>query len=262
MKMKRITALLLCLVLLSATAFASDYTYGTGERYTAEDILTRFAKLIGGSAASYDEDYFDDSGDGGFVYISADAFVLGSDYIIYPMKVEIRPGDTAASVFMRAMNMNGVYGEYDGSETDGFYLKSLGGADFTPNIEPELEAWLDGLVTYYEPESWSRGTLGQFDITDMSGWMFFQNGEMPQVGMSGCSVSDGDVISVRFTLAYGMDLGGDVFGDCDAPYVENVNRDEITKAIADGRLNYMDCVGILNRAGATQEEIDGLLHDI
>ncbi len=261
---KKITAVLLCFALLFSTAFASDYTYGDGDGYTETDILAKFAKLIDGSAAvssgsDSGEELYDTEG---YAYICADAFVIGGGYILYPTKVKLLNGDTAASVLLRAMEQSGMTCEYNGTDQEDFYLKRINGANFTPYIEAGLEEWLSGIVSYFEPDEWSVGTLGEFDITNMSGWMFFLNGEMPSVGMSGCAVNSGDVISVRFSLAYGMDLGGDVFGDCEAPYVENVNRDEVTKAITEGRLSYSKYENILNKASTTQEEIDELLQNI
>ncbi len=259
-KIRRIISLLLCLTLLCITAFASKYTYGSGTAYTKEDILSKFTKLIK-SVGIIPDPIADESGEQeeGFVYISADAFVMGGGFILEPTKVEIQPGDTAASVLIRTLSLSGIYCEYDGTGNDGFYLRSLDGAGFSPQIDPSLEEWLKAFVDYYEPYEWSGGILGEYDITNMSGWIYFVNGEMPSYAMSSCEIHDGDVITLRFSLAYGMDLGGEAFGDCEEPYCEAVNFDEAVKGIANGRLDRDVCEEVLNKAGVTQEEIDELL---
>ncbi len=262
MKIKRIAVLLLCFVLAASAAFAADYTYGSGERYTAGDIAAIMAKRLG-STEPLPEASGDDVGlGGGSVYISADAFTLGGDYILYPTKVELREGDNAASVLLRALAQNDIYCEYDGSIEEDFYLTAMSATNLTINVEPSLEEWLRPIAGYYEPQSWTGGILSTFDITDMSGWMYTVNGEMPSMAMSDCEVRDGDVISVRFSLAYGMDIGGAAFGGTTKPFIDNVNRDEAVKAIAEGRLDYMECVGILNKSDASQEDIVGLLRVI
>ncbi len=260
MKTKRIISLLLCLALLSLTAFASEYTYGSGKAYTQEDVLSKFTKLIKGIGVTPDPVAENtEEQDAGFAYISADAFVMGGGFVVEPTKAEIRPGDTAASVLIRTLALLGIYSEYDGTDKADFYLHRLGGAEFSPQIEPGLEEWLKGFVDYYEPYDWSGGVLGEYDITNMSGWMYFINGEMPSQAMSEYEVQDGDVITLRFSLAYGMDLGGEAFGDCDEPYCETVNFDGAVKGIANGSLDRDVCEEVLNKAGVTQEEVDELL---
>ncbi|MGN1098312.1 MAG: DUF4430 domain-containing protein [Clostridia bacterium] len=258
---KKLTAALLCMCLLFVTAFAADYSPQT-ERYTMTEIVNRFEKLVGSRGGTQIEESSDYSGPTGSAYICADAFVLGSDYILYPMRVEIESGDNAAMLVTRTLEQCGLYYENSGSVEEDFYLSRIRGVELNPSPETELVEWLEPVVSYYEPESWQAGSLGEFDFTDMSGWMFFVNGEMPSVSMSGYEVRDGDVISLRFTLAGGMDLGGESFFEDVEPYVENVNRDEITKAIADGKLDYAGCAEIISKAGATQEEIDELLQGI
>lgn len=263
MKIKRILSLLLCVALLGITAFGADFTYGSGTLLTSEEILAKFTKLLKNEGAVQppieDEISAEDSG---FVYIAVDAFTLGGGYVMEPSKLELHEGDTVASILIRAFALNGLYADYEGTEREDFYLHRIGGVNFVPNTEPELEEWLKDIVTYYEPEEWSGGVLGEFDITDMAGWMYYVNGETSMEAMSACEVYDGDVISVRFSLAYGMDLGGEAFGDVDEPYTKGVNLSEIAKAIANGKLSREDCERILNKASVSQEEVDELLRNI
>ena len=60
----------------------------------------------------------------------------------------------------------------------------------------------------------ANDSLGEFDYTTASGWMYSINGSTyPGRGMSGYFLSDGDVLTLRFTLAYGKDIGGSTGGD-------------------------------------------------
>ena len=52
------------------------------------------------------------------------------------------------------------------------------------------------------------GNLYQFDVGNLSGWMYSVNGEFPGVGCSGYKVKDGDVISWVYTCNFGKDVGG------------------------------------------------------
>ncbi len=259
--MKKITALLLCFALLFTTALAVDYSEAETV-YTRSDILQIFEKLMTNRGIKSAEESVDTGASSGYAYFSADAFVLGGGYVVYPMKVEIEPGDNVAMILNKAMEQCGLNYESSGSLTDGFYLSRVIGAYISPSIESELEAWLEPIVSYYRPESWQDGSLGEFDFTDMSGWMFFVNGQPSEVGMSDCTVQDGDVISLRFSLAYGMDLGCDSFIEDEEPYVPLVNRDAVTVAIADGKLEYIDAADVLSKASAGQEEIDELVKNI
>ena len=60
--------------------------------------------------------------------------------------------------------------------------------------------------------SYYENSLGEFDFTAESGWMYSVNGQYPNYGMSECFPKDGDVIRIRFTLALGKDIGGGMAG--------------------------------------------------
>ncbi len=254
MKPKKILSLLLCLLMLASAAFGADFTYGSSEPYSVRELLKKITSLIGTVTLDGDAPLTE-----GEVYVSADAFVIGSDYVIYPMRVSFTEGDTAASALIRAMSLSGVYGKYEGSEFADFTVSSLNTSCFTVDVEPELEEWLSDIVSYYEPDSFSAGSLGEFDITDMSGWLCFVNGELSPVSMSDYKLVSGDVIELRFSLANGLDLGSDVLSDDIEPYVDAVNRSRLVKAVADGKLDYLRFAEIIKKPSATQEEIDDLL---
>lgn len=64
----------------------------------------------------------------------------------------------------------------------------------------------DGITTN---DNYDRDSIGEFDYTQGSGWMYSINGTLYEgTGMSGYKVRNGITIYVRFTLAYGKDIGG------------------------------------------------------
>lgn len=256
------------LIMVAVGAFAASYTYGSGDRYTSAELVSKFEQLTKGISVDRrspgESDGDADNEEGNYVYVSADAFVIGGGFIMNPIKIELQSGDTAASVFKRAMELSEVNGEYSGSENNGFYLRSLESSGFEVNVEPGLEGWLlnNDIVSFYEPDSWVGGNLGESDITDLSGWLFYLNDGSPSMGMSDCNVRAGDVISLRYSIAGGMDLGGDTFGEVTEPYTQKINLVNFIRAIADRELNYFSCADIVNRAGVTQSEINDILRGI
>lgn len=128
---------------------------------------------------------------------------------------------------------------YTGTLDQGFYLQSL-----TPGIvgkgldgsswnqygsdEEEILSAIDakfgkgtGLATlwrcYYRnglnKSGTSGGTYGEFDYTSGSGWLFSLDGVYyPGLSMCQYSLEDGDVLTLRYSLAYGWDVGGGTQG--------------------------------------------------
>ena len=129
--------------------------------------------------------------------------------------------------------------KYTGTLDAGFYLQSL-----TPGIigkglegsawnqygsnEEEILAAIDakfgrgtGLATlwrcYYRnglnKSGTSGGTYGEFDYTSGAGWLFSLDGVYyPGLSMCQYALEDGDVLTLRYSLAYGWDVGGGTQG--------------------------------------------------
>ena len=85
-------------------------------------------------------------------------------------------------------------------------------------------------MTFFEPNDYAEnwvGFLGEFALTNGSGWMYSVNNVYPNVGFADTYLSDGDVVRVRFTLGYGADIGG--FGAIGTGYSRH-------RKSADGRI--------------------------
>ena len=134
-----------------------------------------------------------------------------------------------------AKDAMGWKARYAGTLDEGFYLTSLtpgiagqglGGSTWSQygSNEEEILAAIDasfgqgtGLATLWRciyrnglnKSSGSGGTYGEFDYTSGSGWLFSLNGVYyPGLSMCQYSLEDGDVLTLRYTLAYGWDVGG------------------------------------------------------
>lgn len=52
------------------------------------------------------------------------------------------------------------------------------------------------------------GNLYEFDVGELSGWMYAVNGWFPNYGCSRCALKDGDAITWVYTCDQGADVGG------------------------------------------------------
>ena len=144
----------------------------------------------------------------GSVTVSVEASTVGLGYLIPPMIVDIYQGQNLVVPVATALEENGFKYQYSGTLTDGFYLAHLikDGITSGYSIPPDLAAAIDedGLMwlnVYHE------NSLGEFDFTQGSGWMYSVNGQYVGRSMSEVYPQDGDVVRLRYTLAYGKDVG-------------------------------------------------------
>lgn len=152
---------------------------------------------------------FEDGEEIGTITISIDANVLGLGYIIPPTEIPIYQGENGAKTVIRFLEENGFGYEYDGTVDVGFYLSRIekSGIGTGVNIPQKLVNYInaDGIEWFDQK---SDDSLGEFDYTKGSGWMYSVNHTFPNHGFSDAVFKDGDVVRIRFTLAYGKDIGG------------------------------------------------------
>lgn len=169
---------------------------------------------------------------------SVDYEILVDEPISYAIAKAILGMDTG-DTFGSVENPLGWNGRYGGTLDDGFYLKSL-----TPGLsadalegsswnqygstEEEILQAIDdrfgrgtGLATLWRciyrnglnKSSGSDGSFGEFDFSSGSGWVYSIDGSYyPGQSMCEYSLEDGDVLTLRYTLAYGWDIGGGTSG--------------------------------------------------
>ena len=119
-------------------------------------------------------------------------------------------GESVAAALLRALAEYNYEPIYDKSVKLGFYLRGLSrpgaftGAAVPERLQDLIER--DG-IAFFEP--CTDDTLAEFDFTACSGWLYSINGTIyPGQGMSERNLSPGDTVYLRFSLAYGKDVGG------------------------------------------------------
>ena len=143
----------------------------------------------------------------GEVRIVLDATTVGLG-IIDSATYEIVQGDTVADVVLKFLEEYGYERKYEGN-----YLRWISRGDLCSGaqIPNALKRMIerDGNIEF---RSHRRDTLGEFDFTSGSGWMYSINGSYPNRSLSDYQLSKNTTICIRFTLAYGKDIGGDLDG--------------------------------------------------
>lgn len=145
----------------------------------------------------------------GQVTVVLDATAAGRG-ILAQGKVDVTNGETVAEAVLDFLQLYGYGSTYDGTPTNAFYLRrisssNLGRYSFIPDKLQELLE-RDGATFTGDPP---RDSLGEFDFTRGSGWMYAIDGDVyPGRSMSLYPVRPDMTIYLRFTLAYGKDVGG------------------------------------------------------
>ena len=212
----------------------------------------------------------------GHVTISVEKFTLGQGYIVEPITVSYKAGETVAELLTKVLG-EGNY-ENTGSVDSAFYLSYIRDEDEGEVNVPQYILDQCGSVSERSSSEW----LGEFDYTSMSGWMYCVNNAFPNYGASDCKLEDGQVIRWQFTVyGYGMDIGGgysdEGSGSFGGSYIKIANKDELTKAIgninADKKVDqllskkevkkaYDNAYTVLETADASQEDVDKALNDL
>ncbi len=196
------------------------YTKDTNQYFTSNVVLqsgdnTILVKVVDSDGRENDYSYLiycetvKDGDPVGQMTIKIDAKVLGLGMILPAKNVTVIQGESASRAVTRILSELGFTVGYAGSLDTGFYLKRLSKPGIGANYEipEELVDFInqDGLEwkdTKYED------SLGEIDHTQGSGWMYKQNGVFNSKSLSETIFKDGDVLEIRFTLAYGKDIGG------------------------------------------------------
>lgn len=163
--------------------------------------------------------------------------VLADEPVSYTIAKAVMGKDTGAP-FGSVDDTFGFSGRYAGTLDDGFYLQSLNvgykanamnQSKWPGTSEKEVLAAIDdqfgkgtGLATLWRclyrnglnKSSGSGKSYGEFDYTSGSGWMYSIGGTLyyPGQSMSSVYLKDGDTLTLRYTLAYGWDVGGGTAG--------------------------------------------------
>lgn len=144
----------------------------------------------------------------GSIHISIDATTLGLGIIIDD-DYTVHEGENAAEVLLRLFEDYGIEAQFSGTPRLNFYLRRIVWGDIAYSVEIPPELWelilRDGITL---TDQHDRDSIGEFDFTRGSGWMYCINGMYPGIGLSEYYPIDGDELCLRFTLALGKDIGG------------------------------------------------------
>ena len=204
--------------------------------------------------------------------------VLADEPISYVVAKAIMGKDTG-DPFGAASDTLGWRGDYGGTLDTGFYLRSLNTDYHADALEDAVwpgsteEEVLEAIDARFGAGTdlaalWrclyrnglnksvgSGSTFGEFDYTSGSGWMYSIGGSYyPGQSMSAVHLRDKDVLTLRYTLAYGWDIGGgsDNYGNVVGYCVEGrngtiyVNHRWETAEDPDGSVRYVcRCCGMV-----------------
>lgn len=196
-------------------------------------LLCTFLGATGFADAKAHEQHVDLKEDGGYVYISVEAFTLGWGYIVAPTKVSFNEGETLGVITGRIFDSLGIdYGSAD-PNSPSFYLSGITCPQLT-NGEPVNvpDYLLDVLMDSgcWEGEENGDGYLGAYDYSLLSGWMCSENGQLTSLGAGEVALVSGNTYRWHYSIyGYGMDYGvSDGFGmfpPFESNYMAGVDRE-------------------------------------
>ena len=223
--------------------------------------------------------------------------VLADEPISYVVAKAIMGKDTGEPFGAATKGTLHWRGDYGGTLDTGFYLRSLNtdyhadaleDAVWPGSTEEEVLDAIDarfgagtGLAVLWRclyrnglnKGAGSGSTFGEFDYTSGSGWMYSIGGSYyPGQSMSAVRLRDGDVLTLRYTLAYGWDIGGgsDNYGNVVGYCVEgrngtiDVNHRWETAEDPDGSIHYVcRCCGMVQdcpHAHTTYKDLEDGTH--
>jgi len=147
----------------------------------------------------------------GEITISLEAGTIGIPYLVEPRKMKVESGVSMSYVMDQFLKEEGFTYSYNGNMDDGFYLSRIEKKNMLEgfSIPADLAAMIVKDELMFAPDSYEGlDMLGEFDFSQGSGWMYSINELYSSYGFNKAYVQDGDVVRVRFTLAYGKDIGG------------------------------------------------------
>ncbi len=166
---------------------------------------------------AYDITYrFIDSGEViGTATIILDATTVGLDVMEEPFTYKIKQGEPASYAILAMLEEYGYEVTYAGTPDVGFYIRRISRGGMMDYYSIPDNLWqkirLDGLNLTGQHDN---DSLGEFDFTQGSGWVYSVGGETyAGKGLSNYYLSGGDTLYLRYTLAYGKDVGGYVDED-------------------------------------------------
>ena len=142
-----------------------------------------------------------------------EASTLGLGTIVSDQSILVDAGKNAAYALEQFLSQNNIEFEYGGSFEEGFYLARIKkeGIGSGASVPEELEELVS--AEYNWNGEGKDDSIGEYDYSDKSGFMYSVNGNTPNRSFSKCMLQEGDFVRVRFTLANGKDIGAGPNGE-------------------------------------------------
>lgn len=165
----------------------------------------------------------------GTITIDVERFTIGQGFFVEPVTVSIKEGEKAYEAIQGLVGSDNLIG-------DSNYLRAIKGADTgTATIPDYIVSKIGGANSASANaygQKYTGSTLGEFDYSKYSGWMYLVNNVTPSVGINDYVLKDGDVLRFAFTYwGYGTDLTGLEFGT-NKVLANIANKDNLLEAIA------------------------------
>ncbi|MCR1785907.1 Ig-like domain repeat protein [Nocardioides carbamazepini] len=195
-------------------------------------VLTALALVLGLAPAASAAP--DDEPDPGTidVYVTFEGYNLGQGYYAEPVKLTVPDGTTAAEVTESVLEDGDHDFDDPGDPTSGgWYLAKVKGFDTGVVNVPSHVTSQPGFQLIAED---GDGYLGQFDYSQMSGWMYTVDNVMAPVGAGAWELTDGEVMRWQFTMhGYGCDTGVPTGCWGAEPYFTMADKSELIRTLAD-----------------------------
>ena len=147
----------------------------------------------------------------GTASINIDLTTIGLGLAYTGFTFDVEQGKPLSYYILDAMEYYGLEAEYSGTADARFYLSAIDGGYFTYGYHVPDNLWQKVLDDDLECDinRIERDRLAEYHLTQGSGWMYTIDGvTYPGRGMSEYYLDGhGNTVTLRFTLAYGKDIG-------------------------------------------------------
>jgi hypothetical protein len=145
----------------------------------------------------------------GRIQISVNADLIGLGTLCESDSFPVLEGETGFDTMVRFLEENGYEVTYRGSANSRYLARiSMAGRFAGAELTDKARAYLAGAgVT--PNDSRDDDSLGEFDYTAGSGWMYSRNGKKPAYAMTSAVFADGERVALVFSLDLGNDVGSE-----------------------------------------------------
>ncbi len=144
----------------------------------------------------------------GRISIKAQADVVGLGVLCEDDSFPVLEGETGFDTVVRFLESSGYEVSSRGSDSSKYLDRIYKEGRFAGgSLTDEALAYLERAGINVSNNG-TADSLGEFDYTAGSGWLYSRGGRKPSYAMSAAVFADGEEIELRFSLDFGNDVGG------------------------------------------------------